>query len=247
MRVPVVEGLIDRRLLINYRVAPDVLSRILPPPFRPQLVGEWGVAGICLIRLRTVRPRGLPAAFGVRSENAAHRIAVEWDEGGVVCRGVYIPRRDTSAWLNAAIGGRLFPGVHHRARFTVREDAGCIAVALESADGVTRVAVEGAATDALPPGSVFGSLGEASTFFESGALGYSATRRPGVFDGLELRTRGWRVAPLAVTHVTSTFFENPARFPTGSAAFDCALVMRDVVHEWHARAPLCDPSITARA
>jgi hypothetical protein len=241
------EGVIGRRLLVNYRVAPDALSRILPPPFRPQLAGGWGVAGICLIRLRAVRPRGLPAALGIASENAAHRIAVEWDEGDAVRRGVYIPRRDTSAWLNAAVGGRLFPGIHHRAHFTVQEDAGRIAVALESADGVTQVAVEGTVTTALPPGSIFRSLAEASAFFEEGALGYSATRRPGVFDGLELRTRGWRAAPLAVAHVKSTFFENSARFPAGSAAFDCALVMRDIAHEWHARSPLRDPGVTARA
>ena len=80
--------------------------------------------------------------------------------------GVYIPRRDTSSWRNATVGGRLFPGIHHRARFTVREEGGRVAVALESTDGVTRVAVEGAVTDALPAGSVFGSLAAASAFFE---------------------------------------------------------------------------------
>src|SRR5215217_4728686 len=109
------EGVIARRLLVNYRVAPEVLARLLPAPFRPQVVGGWGVAGICLIGLRAVRPRGLPAALGLASENAAHRIAVEWDEGGAVRHGVYIPRRDTSSRLTTALGGRLFPGVHHRA------------------------------------------------------------------------------------------------------------------------------------
>jgi hypothetical protein len=195
------EGVIARRLLVNYRVRPDILARVLPPPFRPQLAGEWGVAGICLIGLRAIRPRGFPAALGVASENAAHRIAVEWDEGDAVRRGVYIPRRDTSAWLNVAVGGRIFPGVHHRARFTVRDDADRIAVALESADGVTQVAVDGAVADTLPDGSVFESLAAASAFFE-----------------------------------------DPARFPPRSAAFDCALLMRDVPHEWHARPPLFGPA-----
>ena len=143
MRLPVVRGVIARRLLVNYRVDPEVLARILPPPFRPQRVDGWGVAGICLIGLRDVRPRGLPAAVGLSSENAAHRIAVEWDERGATRTGVYIPRRDTSAWLNAVAGGRVFPGEHHRARFDVRQSADRVAVALESEDGATRVAVEG--------------------------------------------------------------------------------------------------------
>jgi len=242
MQVPVMAGVIARRVLVNYRVAPDVLARLLPPPFRPQLVGEWGVAGICLIGLRAVRPRGLPAAVGLASENAAHRVAVEWDERGATRRGVYIPRRDTSSRVNAAVGGRLFPGVHHRACFTVHESADRVAVSLVSDDGRTRVAVEGRVSAALPADSVFGSLPAASAFFEHGALGYSAGRTPGVYDGLELRTTAWRVAPLTVERVASSFFEDPEAFPAGSAAFDCALLMRDVAHEWHARGALAGSS-----
>lgn len=245
MQFPVMAGVIARRLLVNYRVAPDVLARLLPAPFRPQVIGEWGVAGICLIGLRAVRPRGLPAALGVASENAAHRVAVEWDEGGVTRRGVYIPRRDTSSWANAVVGGRLFPGVHHRARFTVRESAGHVAVALVSRDGVTRVEVEGREGGALPADSVFGSLSAASAFFEHGALGYSAGQRPGVHDGLELRTAAWRVAPLTVERIVSSFFEDPRAFPAGSVSFDCGLLMRDVAHEWHARGTMSAVS-TAR-
>ena len=35
--------------------------------------------------------------------------------------------------------------------------------------------------------------------------------------------------------VRSSFFDDPARFPPGSATFDCALLMRGVEHEWHER------------
>jgi hypothetical protein len=51
MRLPVIRGVIDRRILVNYRVAPEVLAKTLPPPFRPKLYNGHGVAGICLIRL----------------------------------------------------------------------------------------------------------------------------------------------------------------------------------------------------
>ena len=246
MQVPVMAGVIARRLLVNYRVAPDVLARLLPAPFRPQVVGEWGVAGICLIGLRAVRPRGLPAALGLASENAAHRIAVEWEDGGATRRGVYIPRRDTSSWVNTAVGGRLFPGVHQRARFTVRDSGRQVAVSLVSHDGATRVEVEGREGGELPADSVFDSLAAASAFFERGALGYSAGQHPGVHDGLELRTGAWRVVPLTVERVVSSFFEDSRAFPIGSAAFDCALLMRGVAHEWHARGTM-SASTVARA
>lgn len=231
-------GVIARRLLVNYRVAPEVLARLLPAPFRPQVIGEWGVAGICLIGLRAVRPRGLPTAFGLASENAAHRIAVEWKERGATLRGVYIPRRDTSSRVSAFLGGRLFPGVHHRARFSVRDTADHVAVSLVSQDGCTRVGVEGCVGDSLQSGSVFGSLAAASAFFERGALGYSAGRTPSIHDGLELRTAAWRVVPLTVERVSSSFFEDRHAFPSGSITFDSALLMREIAHEWHARGSL---------
>src|SRR5690349_9232608 len=94
-------SVVERRLLVNYRVDPEVAARMVPGPLRPQVVSGWAVAGICLLRLGRVRPGWAPAAVGVRSENAAHRVAVEWDGPDGVERGVYIPRRDTDSRLNA--------------------------------------------------------------------------------------------------------------------------------------------------
>lgn len=235
MRMPVVKGVIERRILVNYRVEPAALRPLLPARFRPKLIHGQAMAGICLVRLSGIRPHGLPACGGIGSENAAHRIAVEWDEAGEVREGVYIPRRDTSSRLNVLAGGRLFPGEHHHARFAVREDAERLHVALGSDDGRTRVLVEGRVTAALPPNSIFRSLAEASAFFEAGSVGYSATTRGDSLDGLELRSHGWHVEPLHVERVESSFFDDPTRFPPGTATFDCALLMRQIRHEWHAR------------
>src|SRR6202011_710930 len=173
---------------------------------RPKLVNGMGMAGVCLIRLKHIRPRFLPCCFGISSENAAHRIAVEWDQGGERREGVFIPRRDTSSRLNTLVGGRLFPGQHHHARFEVEEHDGRYRVALDSDDHRTHLLVEGRACTDLPTGSVFGSLQGASDFFRRGSLGYSATRSPGTFDGLELRSFTWEVQPLVVGRVESSFF-----------------------------------------
>jgi hypothetical protein len=59
------------------------------------------------------------------------------------------------------------------------------------------------------------------------------TRETGRLDGIELRTHGWRVEPLQVDDVQSSYFSDETRFPRGSVEFDCALVMRNVGHEWH--------------
>lgn len=107
MKPPVLAAEIERRLLINYRADPGVVSALLPAPLRPQLVDGSAVVGICLIRLGSVRPTRWPKAVGLRSENAAHRIAVEWDGPEGRQTGVYIPRRDSNARINVLVGGRL--------------------------------------------------------------------------------------------------------------------------------------------
>ena len=232
--IPTLHGLIERRMLINFRVRPDVVRPLLPELFRPKLVNGWAMAGICLIRLKNVRPRGFPAACGLTSENAAHRIAVEWDESGTTREGVFIPRRDTSSSLQAFVGGCIFPGIHHAAVFNVLESDGVIRLEMRSQDGTTSVKMQAAPASQLPASSVFASLGAASEFFARGAVGYSATENSNCCDGLELHLDRWKIEPLAVELVASSFFDDPGRFPVGGIFFDCALLMRNLPHEWRA-------------
>lgn len=239
MRIPIIRGTIDRRILVNFRVDPEVLAGILPPPFRPKVVNGVGMAGVCLIRLKHIRPRWLPSFVGISSENAAHRIAVEWEQDRQRREGVFIPRRDTSSRLNALAGGRLFPGMHHQAHFQVQEQDDHYRIVLDSDDRHTHLLVDGRVSSEWPGRSIFVSLEEASGFFQRGSLGYSVTNTPGRFDGLELRSFHWQVTPLAVEQVKSSFFENQSLFPPGSVEFDCALLMRGIEHEWHGRDVLC--------
>ena len=197
MRLPVIRGTIDRRLLVNYRVDPAVAARLVPPPFRPSLVGGFAVASICLIRLKHVRPAWFPVAVGIGSENAAHRFAVDWDRDGRRQAGVYIPRRDSSSRLNALLGGRLVPGELSHARFTVREVADRLHVEFAGPGPHAAVSVDAAVRADLMPGSVFASVDDASEFFRHGSSGYSATRDAGRFDGMELRCEHWSVRPPA--------------------------------------------------
>ena len=134
MKIPKITGTIERRILINYQVDKDVVAKFLPEPFRPKLVNDRAVVGICLIRLKNIRLKGLPKFIGISSENGAHRIAVEWTDKEGVKEGVYIPRRDTSSKLNSLAGGRIFPGVHHFADFKVDESDGNYSVEFRSED-----------------------------------------------------------------------------------------------------------------
>lgn len=235
MKPPSITGVIRRRLLLNYRVDPDIAGKLLPPPFRPKLIHGHAIAGICLIRLEQIRPKGLPAFTGISSENSAHRIAVQWeDETGTTREGVFVPRRDTDSCINSLLGGRVFPGVQHHARFNVTDHDGAISMSITpDGDETPLIGIQATATGQFPSDSIFSSLEESSRFFEAGCTGYSS--RPGscVMDGMSLLVTGWKVTPLAVEKVASRYYEDATHFPPGSIHFDHGLLMRDIPHEWH--------------
>jgi hypothetical protein len=241
VRAPTIKATMQRRVLVNYRVDPTTLAAVLPPPFRPAVVGGFGVAGICLIRLGDVRPAGVPAALGVTTENAAHRIAVEWDTPDGPVAGVYIVRRDTSSLLTTLVGGRLFPGWHRRSDFDVHEGAGAYRIEVSSHDGEVQIAVAARLSDDVMDGSVFGSVEKASAFFRCAPVGYAATPRAGTFDGVALTAHGWAMQPLLLDHVRSSFLDDPDRFPVGTAVADSAFLMAGVDTTWRPQPALRVP------
>jgi hypothetical protein len=184
-----------------------------------------------------MRPAFLPAALGMSSENAAHRIAVEWTESGQTREGVFIPRRDTDSWLNLFAGGRLFPGVHHLASFHSHETERHFRVELRSRDHETVVRVAAHRTDAWPETSLFQSLDQASEFMRGGCRGWSPCGSHGALEGVELCPDKWEMHPLAVDQVESSFFADSTRFAPGTVEFDSALLMRGVSHAWRALKP----------
>ncbi len=235
MKLPAITGIIRRRILLNYRVAPEVVQKRLPENFRPKIIDGYAIAGICLIRLEKIRPKGMSAIVGISSENSAHRIAVQWDDDSGSREGVFVPRRDTDSRLNALAGGRIFPGVHHFSRFTVRDQDGRISLRVDAGDTeAPLVDLDLNETNEFPAGSIFSTLQESSQFFETGCVGYSSRPDSCTLDGLLLKVPDWRVTPLIVNYVRSAYFDDTSLFPQDSIEFDHALLMRDIVHEWHA-------------
>ena len=235
---PQVMARLDRRILVNYRVDPDVLAAVLPAPFRPVVVGGQAIAGICLIRLGQIRPAGMPAVARFSTENAAHRFAVHWDAADGLGTGVFVPRRDTDSRLTTLVGGRLFPGWHHRATFAVAEREGHFRVDMTSCDRTARILVAAHEADQVEPGSVFDDVESAAQFFCRAPVGYSSRPDGAAFDGVRLDCDGWNLRPLAVDQVTSSFFDDASWFPPGTIAVDSSFLMRHIDTTWSALPPL---------
>jgi hypothetical protein len=65
----------------------------------------------------------------------------------------------------------------------------------------------------LPPQSVFPGRAAASSFFSLGATGYSATRVPNHYHGMELRSLHWSVDAMDVTEHFSSLLQIVRDFP----------------------------------
>lgn len=191
-----------------------------------------------MIRFREIRPQLLPAWVGMSSENSAYRVSVEWDQDGERHEGVFIPRRATNSWVNKNLGGTVFPGVFERSRFLCVHDGSRYSDRAFRTSGETEVSFSGRVVATLPDESVFSSLAEASDFFLSGSTGYSATRKDGQFHGMNLEAKNWKVEPMIIEEAFSDFFSDHERFPEGSVEPDCALLMREIVHEWKSKPDL---------
>jgi len=242
--LPVVKGLIARRVLLNFRADPEIVQKLLPKPFVAQTHHGFAIVGICLIRLEQLRPKGLPAQFGIASENMAHRVAVLYPANGEMKPGVFIWRRETDQKLVQKFGGRLFPGVHHAARFSVRDSDDAITMDVKSCDGESDVSFSASSALKWQSPSVFANLEQASEFFRQGDCGFSCTSNGDAVEGMQLRTLQWSLTPLTVQLENSSFYFNLSRFPAGSIDFDCGLIMRRVPHEWHEihEAPEMEPA-----
>ncbi|MDI9891930.1 DUF2071 domain-containing protein [Microbacterium sp. IEGM 1404] len=230
MPTPPMVATIERRLLVNYRLDPDVARSMLPDGMRPQIVDDSAVAGVCLIRLRHLRPAILGRAeVGHTSENAAHRIAAEWDTPDGPRTGVYIPRRHSSSRLVRLVGGRIFPGTHAAARVHSATSDHRIEVKFDAVDLHVRVRVDPEPYADFDSG-LFDSLTTASEFFRKDAEGWSP-RRSGGLEGLRLDTDSWSVTHAGSPEVESSFFD---ALPAGAAVLDHVLLMRGVPARWTA-------------
>ncbi|MGJ8673700.1 DUF2071 domain-containing protein [Rubritalea sp.] len=229
-------GRIDHRILLNYRIEPDVLQKHLPNGFRPMLVDGYAIGGICQVSLSQMRAKGMAKIFGSQSHNAAHRVAVHSSEG---VEGVLVLRRDTNSSLNVYSGGKMFPGEYRKADFEVQAADGRYQVEINQLGGAQLMSIDAEQTDLLDGDSVFKSMDEVSRFFKKGNLGWSLNKEGQSYDAIELVTKQWHMEPLEVLSCYSAYFDDKNLFPEGSSQFDSAVLMKDLEHSWVVRDGFC--------
>ena len=231
--LPMIQGVIARRMLLNFRADADVVQRLLPAPLQVDRQNGHAIVGVCLIRMENLRPHGLPGPLGLSSENMAHRVAIQYPTGDGLRPGVFIWRRETDQRLVELLGGRLFPGVHHHARFHVSESENNLAMDVTTEEGKADVHFSARISGEWRHTPSFRSFDEVSEFFRKGDCGFSCSLRGAELEGLQLKMLSWEMVPMEVESQHCAFYSDSQRFPAGSLTFDCGLLMRGLPHEWH--------------
>ena len=233
MILPILEGIIARRILLNFRVDPKVARRAVPKPLEIVMQNGFAIVGVCLIRLEQLRPKRLPTAIGISSENMAHRIAIRYPKDKEMQDGVFIWRRETDQEFITLLGGRLFPGVHGKARFKVVEDHQVLKMDVSTEKNEADISLDAEKMGHWQATPTFKSFDEVSQFFVKGDCGFSCSLRKKKLEGIRLKTLKWEMTPLQVTRVYAAFYQKNDLFPKGSIEFDCACFMHHIPHEWH--------------
>ena len=219
MKITPAHGVIERRLLVNYRLDPDVAKKLLPAPLQPRLVGGYAVAGIALAHLGRLRPAGLPAVAGLSRETAMHGIAVEWERSPSLHTGVFVLHRDS---VGVGPGRRL----RRPPCFTVDDRTDGLRIAYTSRDRTVRVDVDVSLAAGLAGSALFRDVRAATRFLDldspEGASWGPQLR------GLKLSVGDRCISAARVRTATSSIFAGTSVFPPGSVHVDSALLLRDL-------------------
>jgi hypothetical protein len=136
-----------------------------------------GEGDVCMIRFSGLRPKFIPSVLGLDSENAAHRIAVEWEIGGKKFEGVFIPKRNTATRFNFLTGGKVFPCIFQMSQFVVNEQNDNYQLEIfQENDQEPIVHFDGQVSTRFSEKSIFSNIEAASDFFAKGAYEKYAPR-----------------------------------------------------------------------
>ena len=226
---------IRERLLIYHRVEPDALRALLPEGLEPSLQRGYALVGICHTRLESTPSRWFPRWSSTADQLAYHTLVeghtrLERQAEGaprlngstlVGARpGIWVLRRETSSWLRARSlrSERAECGL---ARFEVERDTWHTRLRVR-AGSVEELYVNAEPCDRLR-GSVFASTIEAEEFLARRALLHDLAGPPSPeSDELGLDRGRWRLEPLSLVELRSSFLEDTRRFPCDAIQLDSA-------------------------
>lgn len=224
--------LVDRRILILYRVSAAVWEQLLPAR-EPQGGSDPALAGIAF-RRRTVRSRLLPARLGT-SHCATHFVRLCNGLRPSAVPGVWALRHDSSSRWQV---WRAAPGTGHHARFQVVDQSDSLELVGQSDDRQMHLMLKARVARELPAASIFRSVPQVAHCLTNDLAGLGLVTPA---DGREPAHvwRRLRLEPLDVIRLESSFFDCWRRSTPGSIEYDSAFLLREDQLAWSQEGTFC--------
>ena len=207
-----IDAHLEHCLTLTYALPPHVLRPLLPPGLELETFGGYGFVAIALVRARSLRPAGLPAAVGRDFFLAGYRIFTTFRRptGGAI-RGLKILRSDTNR-APMVVGGNLLTHYnYHRCEASIDASADRIHAVVQTSDGAGDLDLTADLTNpALPPGSPFSSIRDARRFAGPLPFTFDYESATNSIIAINAARTNWRPTPVAVTVGRLAFFNQPA-------------------------------------
>lgn len=201
-------GRLERCWLFTFQTSPTAARRSLPAVLEPIIHNGFAFWNVVITRLRSMRPRPLPARMGVSYWHAAYRLYVRFHPPAASpIDGLYFVRSDCDSRLICAAGNVL---TDFRLSFTpigCQERHGQVELSIHTPQAPARVLLERRPPVALPAHSAFSSLAEAKAFlqYEPFGIGVSPAGEVNVVPVLR-DEKAWRIKLLRVKAAEWGFF-----------------------------------------
>ena len=226
-------------LSVNYRVRPDALAALLPPPLEPEVHKGHGWVQVLVSSLRDMRPQGMPALFGTCFYQASYRAAVQYrTRDGARRRGGYFVRSETNHPVMRAVGNALAEFKFHdfgAAEMVMLRDGPRLTVGVdpepEFPSGRLVTVVDTRPLPSAPPGSCWSSLAELHEPLVEcyDALGVDAEH--GHLYVLTIDRDPWNARFVEPQEVYSEYFDR-GPLGGGAAELDSVLHLEECRYRW---------------
>ena len=163
-----IAGMVTRRFLINYPVAPNMLLPLLPPGAEVSTWDRCAWVSACFVNVQHMRPSGIPRTLGMEFNYLIHRTRARLPfPDGVKREAVLVLEPNINRRVFASIG-RKIPGVRFLAReivLTEAADSWNLCLRDRSNIMLYEAEISKASVGKTPPqGSQFSSIQEADRF-----------------------------------------------------------------------------------
>jgi uncharacterized membrane protein YphA (DoxX/SURF4 family) len=208
-------------LTLTYALPADVLRPLLSPGLELETAGGYGYVAVALVQAESLRPAGLPAAFGQDFFLAGYRVFTTFlpgrrslGEGGAPggrrLRGLRILRSDANR-ARMVVGGNLLTHYnYHRCTSSITATGHWMRVEVSTPDhGGDLQLTADLSNPALPAGSPFASVREARRFAGPLPFTFDFEEETNAIIAIQATRANWRPAPVSVEVERLSFFDQP--------------------------------------